>query len=300
MLSPTLSIIIVNWNTKDLLEQCLDSLTGSGKPTIGQVEVILVDNGSTDGSVNLIYAYERKYQTKDLKIKAILNRENLGFAKANNQAIKLAQGRYVMLLNSDTIVQPEAIDQLTNYLDQHPKTAVVGPKLLNPDKTGQPNCGLFPNLAVVFVMLFLERHFFSRFVRYVPVKSQSVDWLMGAAVIFRRKIIETVGGFDENIFMYMDEVDWFYRIAQKKYLVEAFPVASIVHLGRGSSKSGKKEPILNIYRGLIYFYKKHYSKVALIFLLAMLKLKALAAYAVGIIFSNRYLRETYGKAFWIN
>lgn len=312
MTKPKLSIIIVNWNTKILLDNCLNSildsyqLTGISNQKISTdnqslitdnpIEIIIVDNGSTDGSVK----YLKDLKIKNYKLKIIYNSDNLGFGKANNQGIKIAQGKYIMLLNSDTIVKPGAIELLVEYLDTHPVTAVVGPKLLNVDGTPQANCGRFPSIIVSFIMLFVEKFALKDLVRYSPKATQVVDWLMGAAFMARHEVFNKIGGLDEEIFMYMEEVEWFYRVNKYGYRVDFFPGAEIVHLGRGSSKSGKKDPIINIYRGLTYFYKKHYSTTDQLILLGMLKLKALFSYTLGIITNNHYLQETYAQAFKVH
>jgi len=311
MSKPKLSIIIVNWNTQALLKQCLDSITGEyhryhkyhkyhKQGNDLSLEVIIVDNGSNDDSVDVIQKSKLKYQNQYLEFKIILNTENLGFGKANNQGIKVATGDYIMLLNSDTIVKAQAIELLVEYLNTHPATAVVGPKLLNADGTSQANCGHFPNLFVSFIMLFVEKLALKEVVRYSPNTVTTVDWLMGAAVLARREVFDKIGGLDEGIFMYMEEVEWFYRVNRGGYKVEFYPKSEITHLGRGSSKSGRKDPILNIYRGLIHFYKKHYSKTSLILLLTMLKLKALLSYILGIMTNNYYLKDTYAQALKIS
>ena len=279
-----LSIIIVNWNTADLLKRCLGSLTQN-------YEVIVVDNGSTDGSVDYI---------NGLKIKTILNKENLGFAKGNNIGIRQAKGEYVMLLNSDTVVKQGAIEKLVGFLDEYPDFSIVGPRLLNQDNTFQANCGWFPGLWVVFLMLFKEHFGGSDSVRFSPVKSQAVDWLMGAAFVTRREVFDKTGGLDEEIFMYMEEVEWFYRTRKLGFKTYFLKEAEIIHLGRGSSKSGRKEPIINIYKGILHFYKKHRSGTEVIVLKMMLKTKALLALLLGYARKDAYLIETYGQALKIN
>ena len=279
-----LSIIIVNWNTADLLKRCLGSLTQN-------YEVIVVDNGSTDGSVDYL---------KKLEIKTIFNKENLGFAKGNNIGIKQANGGYIMLLNSDTFVKKGAIEKLVEYLDKNPSVSIVGPKLLNQDGTSQANCGWFPSLWVCFLMLFKEHFGGSDSVRFSPIKSQAVDWLMGAAFVARREVFDKTGGLDEEIFMYMEEVEWFYRTKKLGFKTYFLKEAEIIHLGRGSSKSGRKEPIINIYKGILHFYKKHRSGTEVIVLKMMLKTKALLALLLGYARKDAYLIETYGQALKIN
>lgn len=317
-----LSIIIVSWNTKDLLRQCLESVirstdygrrTTAGESTtdyrlpttvdsrlkaVDGIEVIVVDNASSDGSCEMM---EEEFIKKDkIEIKLIINKENLGFAKGNNIGLKEAKGEYIMLLNSDTVIKPLAIEKLVKFLDGNPKIGIVGPKLLNSDGSAQANCGRFPDLKVAAVMLFKEHFGGSDYVRSSPKSSGTVDWLMGAAIMVRREVFEKVGGLDEEIFLYMEEVEWFYRTRLKGFSTYFFNEAEITHLGRGSSKSGKKEPILHIYRGLKHYYKKHKSFPEQLALALMLKTKALMALTLGYVSDNNYLKETYGQAFKIS
>ena len=295
-----LSIIIVNWNNKNLLQECLNSLVLSIKYHVLRAEIIVVDNGSTDGSMELVQSLKFKVQSDSLKLKVIENKENLGFSKGNNIGIRKARGEYIMLLNSDTIVKEGAIATLVNYLDLHPEVDIVGPKLINVDGSPQANCGRFPTLPVVATMLFKEHFGGSDFVRCSPQQSCFVDWLMGAAFVARKEVFDKIGGLDENIFMYMEEVEWFYRAAQAGFKTYFLKEAEIVHLGRGSSKSGRSGPILNIYRGIIYFYRKHKSYWQLIVLLAMLKLKAIMSLILGYLKNDDYLKQTYGQALKIS
>ncbi len=277
-----LSIIILSWNTKELLRQCLKSI-------LLTAEIIVVDNGSGDGSPEMV-----KKEFPDVKL--IRNKENLGFAKGNNIGIKAAKGEYVMLLNSDTVVKADALERLVDFLETHPAVEIVGPRLLNRDGSLQANCGRFPNLDVAAVMLFKEHLGGSDYVRCSPADSRPIDWLMGSAFLARRKVFEKIGGLDENLFMYMEEVEWFYRARQAGFRAYFLKDAEIIHLGRGSSKAGKKEPILNIYRGLLHYYRKHKTPAELFILRVMLKAKALIALGIGGLKDDRYLKETYGEA----
>ncbi len=299
---PKLSIIILNWNTKELLQQCVESITKQWTTAKGRLfpaELIIVDNASTDGSVDYIKELT-KLRIIGLKIKGIFNQENLGYAKGNNIGIKTAQGEYLLILNSDTIVKNNALTKLVNFLDKNPDIDIVGPKLLNKDGTYQPNCGRFPDLLTVFIMLFAEHFKNSRLVRFSPSKTQEVDWLMGAAFLARKKVFAKIGGFDENIFMYMEEVEWFYRAHMGGFKAFFFDEAQIIHLGQGSSKTGRTEPILNIYKGIIYFYQKHKNPFELLILKMLLKTKAFLALILGYLTNNNYLKKTYGQAFKIH
>lgn len=293
-----LSIVILSWNTEALLRQCLESLE-EGCEGVRGYEVMVVDNGSTDGSVNYLKGLTNS-KIGGQRIRIIANKENLGFAKGNNIGIKEASGEYIMLLNSDTIVKKGSLKKMVDFLDQHEEISVVGPKLLNRDGTPQPSCGQFPNLWVVFIMLFKEHFGGSRTVRYSPAISGEVDWLMGAAFVAREKVFKKVGFLDERMFMYMEEVEWFYRVRKAGLKAYFLKDEEIVHLGRGSSSSGKREPILNIYKGLLHFYKVHKSPLELFILRFMLKFKALISLLIGDLKNDDYLKQTYGQAIKIN
>lgn len=234
-------------------------------------------------------------QAKRPEIKTIFNKKNLGFGAANNQALRQAQGEYILLLNSDTVVKDSAPLKMAEFLEKHPKVGAVGCKLLNHDGSSQPSAGLFPSLGITFIMLFFE-HWFSSVARASFADNKEVDWVMGAAMMIRKEVIQKAGLMDEGIFMYMDEVEWCYRIKKAGFKVMFFPEAEIIHLFGGSSKSGRKDPILNIYRGLLYFYQKHYSPYQLFILKIMLKLKATGALILGFLTNNQYLKETYVQA----
>jgi GT2 family glycosyltransferase len=284
------SIIIPSWNTKKLLKQCLGSILNNCKSKRKNkvvAEVIVIDNGSTDGTVKYLRDLElKKYRNIELKI--ILNKRNLGFGAGNNQGMRLAKGKYFLLLNSDTIVKNQAWLKMAEFMDRNPKVGVVGCRLLNPDGSWQPSCGYFPNLAVAFLMIFAE-HWLGSLVRFSPKKLKEVDWVMGAAMMIRPKVIEKAGLMDEGIFMYMDEVEWCWRIKKAGWKIMFWPGAEIIHLGGGSSPEGRKWPIVNIYRGLLYFYQKHkpwWQKEILKF---MLKSKAWLAIFLGKLTGNKYL-----------
>jgi GT2 family glycosyltransferase len=188
---------------------------------------------------------------------------------------------------------------MASYLASHPKVGVVGCKLINPDGSSQPSAGRFPGLLVAAVMLFAERWFGERLVRASFDQTREVDWVMGAALMVKKEVIKKAGLMDEGIFMYMDEVEWCYRIKKAGYQVIFNPESKIVHIGGASSKTGRKDPILNIYRGLIYFYQKHYPAWQLGVLRLLLKLKAAISFLIGCLVQNRYLKKTYAEAFQI-
>ncbi len=283
-----LSIIIVSFNTKKLIDDCLASVFASLKGTDVSFEVIVVDNVSTDGTRDML---AKKYRN----VRIILNSENVGFGRANNQGIAQARGDYIFLLNSDTIVTNNAIGKLLSFSRQHPRS-FIGPKLLNLDRSPQTSCGPFFSLPVVFASLFLRGDRI-RLTRWSPNSVRRVDWVSGAALLGPKKLFLDDLLFDEKIFMYMEEIDLLYRARRKGYHTLFYPRSVIIHLGSGSSTNKKKGPVLNIYRGLIYFYQKHHGRISTAILKAMLRTKAAIAWGLGFVAGSRYLKETYAEAY---
>lgn len=290
-----LSIIIISYNTKDITKNCLNSIFQSLKNSKLTYEVIVVDNASNDGSQTQIS--KLKSQNQNLNLKTIFNTRNIGFAKANNQGVKIARGKYLLLLNSDILVLNNAIEKLLNFYKQNEKMFnFLGGKLLNKDLTPQPSCGPMYSIPMVFAHLFLKGDYWG-LTRYSPNKVKEVDWVSGACILTTKKIFQKLGGFDENIFMYMDEIDLLYRAKKKGFKVFFYPQAQFIHFGSASS-AGRTYPILQVYRGLIYFYKKHHNDPVSLFILKfMLKLKAIMAILIGKLLNNKYLIKTYEEAF---
>lgn len=250
-LGPEVSIIIVNWNTRQLLLDCLAALPAA---TAGiETEVWVVDNGSHDGSVAAVAA-----AFPDAFI--IANPDNRGFAAANNQALRASSGRYVFLLNSDTVAQPGSITRLAQFLDTHPAVGVVGPRLLNADGSLQPSWALFPNLLTELT---------GKKIRWrwpYPTRDGTIayatDWIDGAAMMLRREVVKQVGLLDESYFMYTEEVDWCYRIKRAGWPICYLPEASIVHLGGQSSKQAATRMKAELYFSKLRFFAKHYGQEA--------------------------------------
>lgn len=285
-----LSIIVINYNTKEITNQCLRSILNSLRDKVINFEIILIDNASTDGSFEFFSQLSQQIP----QINYIYNKKNLGFGKANNQGLKSAKGEYILFLNSDTIILNKAINKLLNFYQKNEdRIHFLGPKLLNKDFTSQPSAGYFFNLLGAFAALFLKGDRIG-LTRLSPSKIKKIDWISGACILTKKKIMKKIDGFDENIFMYMDEVDLLYRAKQKGYSSYIYPEAKIIHYG--SASSTKTYPILQLYKGLIYFYKKHYSTPLLFILKLMLYFKAIIGILMGKMFKNRYLIETYSQA----
>ncbi len=282
------SIIIVSFNTKQLLDDCLSSVYASLDGNRIKAEVIVVDNVSKDGSVEMV---KKKYS----KVVLIANKENVGFGKANNQGIRVAKGEHILLLNSDTVVQNDAISKLVSFSADHPD-AFVGPKLFNADGSPQTSGGPFFTLPVVFAALFLKGDY-TGVTRQSPDETRFLDWVSGACIIAPRKLFLDDLFFDEGIFMYMEEVDLLMRARAKGYRTLFYHEAHITHLGSGSSTNKRKGPVLNIFRGFLYLYKKHYSSFSLSLLKLMLKTKAIIAILIGRLLGKSEMRSIYEEAY---
>lgn len=281
-----LSIVIVSFNTASLLDSCLDSIKKSLLHTTISYEVVVIDNASQDNTKEVL-------RRKDLPLRVIWNKNNVGFGTANNDGIRSARGDYVLLLNSDTQVQDNAIEKLFTFATEH-KRAFIGGKLFNTDGSAQTSCGPFFSLNVIFVTLFLKGDSL-HLTRWSPNRVQRVDWVSGACIISRKDNFLDGLLFDESIFMYMEEIDLFMRARKQGLDTYFYPDAHIRHLGTGSI-GDQKDPVVNIYKGLMYIYKKHHSRRNTLIVRYMLRAKAVLALCIGILIGNKTLKERYAKA----
>jgi GT2 family glycosyltransferase len=248
-----LSVAVVAWNTARLLAECLASLRVA--PAGRDVEIIVVDNASTDDSVEVV---RRQFPGARL----ICNATNGGFARACNQAIAASRGRYVMLLNSDTLVSPAAIDGLITFMDRHPALGVCGPRLTRPDgRTQAFGFGRDPTLPYLLrrglSRLLLDRALHD----WQTPDVQEVDWVSGACLVARRQAIEQVGGLDEAMFLYFEDNDWCLRMRQAGWKVAYNPRVCVTHIGAQSAMQNPDAPGA-YYRSLERFYAKHYGTLA--------------------------------------
>ncbi|MEK7109811.1 MAG: glycosyltransferase family 2 protein [Patescibacteria group bacterium] len=293
MVKIDLSIVIVSYNTKKITEECVESINRSLINTKIKYEIVLVDNDSRDGSAQTL---EKIATDKTSHLTYFQTHTNLGFGRGNNFGVKKASGKYILLLNTDTIMLNLAIEKLYNfYVKNEKEVHFLGAKLLNQDLTPQPSACRFFTLPVVFATLLLKGDYWG-LTRFSPDKFCQVDWISGACIMTTKKHYQRLGGFDKNIFMYMEEVDLLYRARKLSLNTYFYPDSQIIHLGSASS-NGKTFPILQVYKGFLFFYKKHYSIFHLLILHLILKFKALIAYLIGKIKADKYLIQTYEEAF---
>ena len=254
-----LSIIIVSWNVKKDLTNCLESIK-SNLPKEA-FEIIVVDNKSSDGTVETI-----KKNFPEVII--IANNRNLGFAAANNQGIKKSCGDYLLLLNPDTIVLPASLDILVQYMDKNPDVGICGPQLLNENGTIQFSARRFPTFRGALYRHTVFRHlriFKAEYKKWLMKDfdhkiQKEVDQVMGAALLIKKAVIDSIGFMDETFFMYYEEVDLCYRAKQSGWRVAFVPDAKITHLGGKSSGQIPVEKRIMMLASLIKFFRKHRGK----------------------------------------
>ena len=262
---PDVSVVIVSFNTRDLLRECLNTLAAEAGGV--RYEAIVVDNASRDGSADLI---EAEFPAARL----IRSPVNLGFAAANNRGFAIAQGRYVVLLNSDAFPRPGALPKALACMDANPNIGLGGARLVGRDDAWQPSARLFPSPLNDFLSLsglsvrFPRSRFFGRVDRTWadPGEPADVDWVPGAFSIIRRDVLEQVGSFDEAFFLYYEEVDLCRRIKAAGYKVCYWPDVVVVHLGGESSKTlqhltlssfGAQLTLWRLRSEYLYYRKQH-------------------------------------------
>ncbi len=254
-----LSIIIVSWNVKQLLAACLDSIYAHLSHQGISFEVFVVDNSSQDGTVAML---QRDFP----QVKLIANSFNAGFAKANNQAIKLSSGQYVLLLNPDTRLTDDSLLKLLDFVKQQPAPCLAGPKLLYADGSLQPSVRRFPSFSDQFLILLKLHNFFPQLAplrRYYMQgftyqKVTEVEQLMGAAILVPREIFDRVGLLDEKFWLLFEEVDFCYRVKSAGYKIYFYPLAQVIHhKGRSFKRQRTLLKQMNFNHNLFIYFKKH-------------------------------------------
>jgi len=296
-----LSIIIVNYNTAEFIKGCVNSIIKRVNNL--DYEIIVVDNASTDASLSLLRNFRRRLKN----FKLIENKENLGFGRANNKGLALSKGKYVLFLNSDTLLMDSFFPNLILALEKNPNLGALSVSLRNPDGSLQLNGGYFPNLFRVFTWMFLLDHFpiisslLKPFHHYPKIQGESffnpvgyqVDWVTGAFLMGKRDIFKKIGGFDEDFFMYAEDLDICFRVKREGFDVMLFPDYFIIHFGGKSSNS--EFPIIAEYNSIKIFFKKHGNIFEYPLILILLYLGAFIRLMLFTIIGRRTKARAYAK-----
>lgn len=307
------SFIIVSWNVRDLLRRCLRSIERE-EETVSQdwltrhgqrftTEVIVVDNASADGTPEML-------RGEFPQVHLIVNQENAGFTRGNNQALATAQGRYLFLLNPDTELRPGALGALVDYMDAEPQVGIAGPRLFYSDGSPQSSRRRFPTLATAFMESTLLQQWFpsSRILtRYYILDTpddaiQEVDWVTGAALFVRRELYDHIGGFDEAFFMYSEELDWCTRAKQAGWRVVYLPCAQVVHHEGKSSAQVLAQRDIYFHSSKIRYFRKRRGPVVAgvlrLFLLGMFAFQLVEEGLKWLVGHKRGLRAARVRAYW--
>ena len=263
-----LSIVIVSWNVRDLLRRCLHSIVTGARPNPDEgvfqidgleVEILVVDNASTDGSAEMVCDHFPQ-------VCLVANDENRGFTTANNQGLTVSQGRYVLLLNPDTEIVDDALATMTGYMQANSETGALGPRLLNTDGSPQSSRRRFPTFSTALVESTVVQEWWddNRILRRYYMADtaddvvQRVDWVTGACLLVRRQAYEQVGGLDEGFFMYSEELDWCRRIKNAGWEIVYLPTATVLHHEGKSSE--QVVPARHIYfqNSKVRYFRKHH------------------------------------------
>jgi N-acetylglucosaminyl-diphospho-decaprenol L-rhamnosyltransferase len=300
MPTPDISVIIVSWNVRELLANCLRSVLAQ---TGLALQVIVVDSASSDGSSELV-------AEQFPQVELVACQENVGFPRGNNLGLERANGRFILLLNPDTIVHGDALARMVSYLQQHPLVGVVGPQLLNDDGSVQSSRRCFPTLwTAVFESTWLQPfapqavldHYYVRDVG--DGETAVVEWVMGACLMTRQEVVAQVGGLDEAYFMYSEELDYCRRIHEAGWQVVYYPEAQVTHLSGKSSEQAVTQRHINFNRAKLRYFRKYHGRLAA----GVLRLFLLVSYGwqlaleaiKGAVGHKRPLRWQRVKAYWM-
>ena len=257
---PDLTIVIVNYNTRQLLQPCLDAVRASAGGL--RLQIIVIDNGSRDGSAEFM-----KARLEDFEL--MFNAVNVGFGRANNQALPLSRGRYLLLLNTDAFVSENSLESTVRFMDDHPRVGVLGVRLVGREGDLQPSCRYFPTpwnefLARTGLSRFFPRTRLVDDMTWPHDSPRACDWVTGCYYLARKSLVDAVGLFDPRFFLYYEEVDHCRSVRAAGREVFFFPHTTVVHIGGESAKSdseltasGRQISSLQIESGLLYFRKHH-------------------------------------------
>ncbi len=252
-----LTVVVASYNARDVLRACLASLRTAG-PSLA-IEVVVVDNNSRDGSPEMVAA-------EFSEVTLLRNEHNEGFGRANNRALKIARGRYVLCLNSDTVIPEGSLEPMIEFLDENPDVGIVGCRLERPDGELDPACKRsFPTpVSALARFLHLDRIFPNsrvlgsyRRTFEDPAGRYEVDSVVGAFMLVRREVIQEVGGFDEDFFMFGEDLDWCWRVKRHRYKVFYLGDQRVVHHKGASVRTEPQKMNWHFHRAMFLFHKKH-------------------------------------------
>ncbi len=282
---PDISVIILTFNSENYIGKAISSLLAKYKNEInnGKLEIIVIDNNSQDDTVK---------KAKEIKfIKVFSNEENFGFAKGINLGASYALGKFLLFMNPDSIIFRGDIFSLAQKFEDE-KVAVVGGEFLHLDGKKELSAGKFYNFFNTLLLAFgLDEKLG---VRISPKKEEHVDFVSGGFMMVRKDVWEKLNGFDEKFFMYVEDMEFCYRVKKQNFRVLFSNAATIQHVGQASSD--KTFAVVNIYKGLLYFHKKHKGILSYYLVKTVLLIKASILVLVGKLSNNKYLGETYSKA----
>lgn len=257
-----LSILIICWNGREELPACLRSIYAETRGL--DFEVIVADNGSTDGSLDFVREHHPQ-------VRIVENGANLGFARGNNAAIPAARGEYVLFLNPDTIIRDRALERWMEYVEAHPEAGAFGPRVLNPDGSFQlsarPNPTLRGYLISALYLRWLgrisDRFASDTYMGWDGTTEREVDWVMGCALLIRGDLLRRLRGFDDRFFFHFEDADLCFRVRKAGYPVLFHPGAEIIHLGGASARRIPVRIRLESYRNRYRYFFKHYGRRSL-------------------------------------
>ena len=287
-----LSIITLNYKKPHLTLACLESLYVQFRDEFeeGTVELLIVDNASGDDSVDVL-----RKQIKDKSYKNVTlipNGENAGFSAGCNLGAASAKGKYFLFLNNDTVVKDKGLLAMAAYMDEHSDVAIMGGQLHNPDGSLQPSAGEFYTPLYAFALLLgLQKY---GLIDKNPQKITQVSWVKGGLFMIQSDVFKKLKGFDERIFMYTEDMELCYRAKLAGYKTYFYPHILVQHAEQGSSSRGFA--IVNIYKNLLYFYKKHRPRREYLLVKSLMKAKAGMLVVIGLLTGNEYLVKTYREA----
>lgn len=274
------SIIILTYNSSRFIEGLLESLKEFGKGS----QILVVDNNSNDETVKIAKKFDY--------VQVIETKKNLGFAKGINFGSKKAKNKYLLFINPDATFEDGEMSDLVSYLKQNERIGVIGGKMIGNNKKPEHSAGKFFNLPELFLMTLGLDELFG--VRFSPNKFRKVDFVSGGFMMVRADLFKRLDGFDENFFMYVEDMEFCYRVKKSGYNVYFTPDVTISHAGQGSSN--REYAVVNIYKGMLYFYRKHKSPLEYWIARSMLTLKASFVYTLGIVTNKSYYKKTYKEA----